>query len=322
VSSSRAIVATGNSARSPRSSAAASSPMPTRQMPRAVAATSSRPSAQGAAPAVRGGGHPELRMRALVYTARGAVTCFVECGAHFLSLLELGLETGEPALVAILPGREAEHGAEGAQQAMRRSGGARAQRRQARGRVGAGVDQPAHRSDQRDTGIRGARRPGVAAAAGAEPRPLRCLGHREERHLRTTRLSARARRPAVDPRRPHGVHERAVVAAVAGQDGTPAAFGTQVGNHGATGHAGELSASPCRDLSGFDSQTWRAATPPTSRARLRKARKSTGPCRPPCAGRPRTGRGGARCPSACTTARPSCAGPPSAWAPRRTSPSC
>src|SRR5439155_13984178 len=97
-----------------------------------------RGSGPGAARAVRGGGHPELRMRALVYTARGAVTCFVECGAHFLSLLELGLETGEPALVAILRGREAEHGAEGAQQAMRRRGGGRAQRRQARGRVGAG----------------------------------------------------------------------------------------------------------------------------------------------------------------------------------------
>src|SRR3989441_12335730 len=64
------------------------------------------------AAAVRGGGHAEPRVRALVHATGGAVACFVECGTHFLSLLELGLETVEPALVAILPRREAEPGAE------------------------------------------------------------------------------------------------------------------------------------------------------------------------------------------------------------------
>src|SRR5205807_7443178 len=151
---------------------------------------------------------------------------------------------------AILPGGDAEHRAEGAQQAMRRGGGARAQRRQTRGYVGTGIDQPTDRADQRDARIRGARRPRVTAPAGSEPCPLGRLGYREERHLATTRLPARARRPAIDPRRPHGVHERAVEAPVAGQDGPPAARGIQIGNCG-TGHAGELSASPCRDLSGF-----------------------------------------------------------------------
>src|SRR5881296_3677845 len=67
-----------------------------------------------AAAAIRGGCHAELRVGALVYAAGGTVARFIESGAHLLSPFQLDLEAVEPALVPVLAGGKAEHGAKGA----------------------------------------------------------------------------------------------------------------------------------------------------------------------------------------------------------------
>src|SRR2546427_3193017 len=265
--------------------------------------------------------HAEPRVRALVHATGGAVACFVECGTHFLSLLELGLETVEPALVAILPRREAEHGAERAEQAMRRRAGASAQRREARRRVRMRIDPVAHGPHQRDAWVRRPGFAGAAAPAGAEPRLLGHLGNREERDLLPTRLFARARRAAVDAGRAHRVHERPVVAGVAGQHGPPAALGRQIGNDSGTGVTLENLARPRAAIYPFlagesvADGAWRQgsterlcacravgprrhAPSATSKGRLPKARRSRGPCRPPSPRNPRTAPGEAPRPCA------------------------
>src|SRR5438309_3670496 len=57
-----------------------------------------------AAAAIRGRGHAQLRVGALVYAAGGTVAGFIESGAHLLSPFQLDLEAVEPALVPVLAG--------------------------------------------------------------------------------------------------------------------------------------------------------------------------------------------------------------------------
>src|SRR5439155_19302740 len=141
-----------------------------------------------AAAAVRSWGHTEPRVRAFVHATGGAVACFVECGAHLLSLLELGLEALEPALVPVLPRREPEHGPKCAEQPMRCRAGARAQTPEARRRVRMCIDSVAHGAHQRDPWVRRPGFAGAAASTGAEPCLLGRLGNREERDLLPMRL--------------------------------------------------------------------------------------------------------------------------------------
>src|SRR5881296_3117994 len=114
------------------------------------------------------------------------------------------------------------------------------------------VDQPAHSTDERDSGVRrrGLGRP--AAATGTEARLLGRLRYREERDLSAPRPPAGTRGTAIDPRRLHRIDERAVIAAIARQHDAPATLGRQVGSDSGTAHAGELSALPYRHLSGSD----------------------------------------------------------------------
>jgi len=202
------------------------------------------------AAAVRGGRHPELRVRLFVHTAGRAVARFVQRRAHAAPRAQLRLEPVEAARVAVLTGADAEHPLEGAQQSMGRDARLAAQRGETRGRSGCAS---ISRHTVRTSGTPGsgaAARP-AAAATGAEARQLRRLRHREEGDLRAPRPPAGTRGPAIDARRLHRVDERAVVAAIALQHDAPAALGRQVGNNSGTAHAGELSALPCRDLSDF-----------------------------------------------------------------------
>src|SRR5882762_5500230 len=130
-----------------------------------------------------------------------------------------------------------------------------AQRGETRGPVRVRVDQPAYGTHQRHPGVRRRRLARPAAATGAEARQLRRLRHGEEGDLRAPGPPAGTRGAAIDARRLHRVDERAVVAAIALQHDAPATLGRQVGNDSGTAHAGELSALPCRDLSGSCDET-------------------------------------------------------------------
>src|SRR5438309_11165130 len=66
-----------------------------------------------AAAAIRGRGHAQLCVGALVYAAGGTVARFIESGAHLLSPFQLDLEEVEPALVPVMVGGKDGTGEEG-----------------------------------------------------------------------------------------------------------------------------------------------------------------------------------------------------------------
>ena len=83
---------------------------------------------------------------------------------------------------------------------------------------------------------------GLAPLAGAEPRALRVLARRMEADVLTERPPRRARGPAIDAGRAHGVEERTVGGGVAAHDGLPSRFiigevtCDQIGLFGCGGH--------------------------------------------------------------------------------------
>src|SRR5262245_21414535 len=77
-------------------------------------------------------------------------------------------------------------------------------------------------ADLVDPGIGGARVAGRAPAARAESGELGLIGSVEERHDVPARAAAWTRRPAVDARRSHRVHELAVGPPIGPEDRLPA----------------------------------------------------------------------------------------------------
>ncbi len=198
----------------------------------------------GRAAPVRGGRHAELGVRPLVDAAGRAVAGLIQRGADASPGSQPGFEAVQPARVAVLAGADAQDAPEGAQQLVRRRAHAAGEPREGRGLVRMRVDQAADLAHQREPGIGFARVARPAAAAGAEARELRRLWGGKKRHLLASRAPTRARRAAVDPGRVHGVHERAVVAAVAREHDAPeiGGRGKRDGGRVRAGHVVETSA--------------------------------------------------------------------------------
>ena len=218
------------------------------------------------------GRHTELRVGTLIDAARGAISSFVECGAHLFPPFQLAFESIDPARFGIRPGRDAEHAFECAREPARVTA-----------RWPAGRDRARRLAHQHDGGIASRRIGGTAPLACAVAFALGGLGDGIERDLGTARPPAGARRAAVDARRPDRVDERAVAATISGQHGLPTLGGThgRQRNRGAHAHSIRFLRSN-----------------PDVRARPWTGRRSRALCRQPSADTRRTDRDGGSCRSA------------------------
>ena len=174
-----------------------------------------------AAAAVGGGSHAQAVRRALVHAAARAVPGVVDGGGHGISFAQALPQGAQPKGVGVLARADADDPLERPLEVVGPPADLRAQGGEAQRRVRGRLDAPAHRPHPRRLAVARRGLAGTAAAAGAEPRALGGLGHREEDDVPPARPAGGARGPAVDPRGPHAEHEGPVEAAVPGAHRPP-----------------------------------------------------------------------------------------------------
>jgi predicted aspartyl protease len=197
----------------------------------------------GAARAVGGRGHPEAARGRAVDAARRLEARGIDRLEHAPPGLEAALQPSEPRVVLVGLRRDAEDRLEGALQMRRREmrGGGEARERQGFLRVR--LDVARERLDSlRCPAVEVA---GMAALAGAKPRPLGGVGRCEKPEVLGLRGPRGTGRAAVDASCDDAVDERAIEFLVARRNGAAH------GGFGGSGHRGlvrGVHGNPCRSL--------------------------------------------------------------------------
>jgi hypothetical protein len=153
---------------------------------------------------------------AFIKPAARPKSSIVKCGSHVISFFEPGLQSPHAMRIHILPRRNARHAPERPLERMRAQSRKRSQPRQRQRRfITAAIRQ---RSFNMTANSRHIRRMRIgrhrflraAPAARTKSLTLSLLRRAEKFHLRAPRLSRRARWPAINARRAHGVNKRAI----------------------------------------------------------------------------------------------------------------